>query len=192
LKRLWSGPCLSGVHLPPVRVPVTAIEPAPDVKKKEDEDRSLYLAFSPFHLFLPVIQVTAEGRLHRQFGIAGIGGIGSIKSGGDLFTVWELGGQFVGYPVGHFDHGMQLGMQALYAGVSGSDPTRTVSGVGSGFDVGAFVGYKLATKIGFSFNVQGGAQYVVAHASASSGTASTSVTQSTFLPLVNLNVGWSF
>src|SRR5262249_8674590 len=113
----------------------------------------------------------------------------------DRFTVWELGGQFDYYLVGTFEHGMQLGAQAEYAGVSGKvgDANVTVFGTGGGFAVGPFVGYKLATKVGFTLDVQGGAQYAAVGASAVSSTGQSAAARaSSILPLVNIHIGWSF
>ena len=170
-------------------------------EEKKDEDRSVYLSFSPLHLILPVVEVQGEVKLHRQIGVALIGGYGSVKAsssiGGETphFTVWEVGGQFVGYPVGHFDHGMQLGVEVLYAGVSTDSKSGSVSiaGGANGLAVGPVVGYKLATKVGFSFNVQGNTKYVAMRAEASSNTGQTaSARDSAIIPVLNLNVGWSF
>lgn len=173
--------------------------PQPQEEKK-DEDRSVYLSFSPLHLILPVVELQGEVKLHRQIGVALIGGYGSVKATSSIgenprFTVWEVGGQFVGYPVGHFDHGMQLGVELLYAGVSTDEKSGSVSvaGAANGLAVGPVVGYKLATKVGFSFNVQGGAEYVAMRAQASSNNGQTaSARDSAIIPVLNLNVGWSF
>jgi hypothetical protein len=169
-----------------------------DEVAKEETDRTVYLAISPLHLILPVVHLTGEARLGRQFGAALIGGYGGISVddglGGRMkFTVWEVGGQFVSYPVGHFDHGMQLGAQALYVGLSGDQNIGSVkiTGAGTGLGVGPFVGYKLATKVGFSFNVQGGVQYMAVRATASTTGDSASASGSQFGPILNINVGWS-
>lgn len=171
--------------------------PTTEATKRDDkvEDHSVYLSFSPFHLLFPIVEGTAEVKLHRKIGVAGIFGAGSMKAGGYKFKVWEVGGQFVGYPVGHFDNGMQLGVEAMYASVTTSDSidqNTTLSGVGSGFSIGPMIGYKLATKVGFSFNIQGGAAAVVARAEVSSGSATAKAEQSTIVPILNINVGWSF
>lgn len=176
-------------------------QPQPPQEEKKEEDRTVYASFSPLHLILPVVELTGEVRLARQIGVSVIGGYGSVKAtssiGGDTprFTVWEVGGQFVGYPVGHFDHGMQLGLELLYAGVSTDTKSGSVSvaGAANGLAVGPVVGYKFATKPGFTFNVQGGAEYVALRAQASASTGNTaSARDSAIIPVLNLNVGWSF
>lgn len=187
---------VSSAEVPPPRaVPPEAPRPGP--RDEDEDDRRVYLSISPLHLLAPVVELTGEVRVHRKIGVAAIGGYGAVRAepGGPRFSVWEVGGQFVGYPVGHFDHGMQLGAEVLYVGVSGADGAGSVkvSGAGDGLAAGPFVGYKLATKVGFSFNVQGGVQYMMARAEASSTSGATaSASDSRVIPLLNINAGWSF
>lgn len=186
-----AAPASAPVAARPAPAPVEGVARAEEV----DEDRSVYLSISPLHLIGPIVQLTGEVRLHRHIGVAVIGGFGSLKVEPvkERYKVWEVGAQFVGYPVGHFDHGMQLGLQVLYLGVSGPDTANVKGPSGTGLATGPFIGYKLATKIGFSFNVQGGVEYVVARADATSTTGKTaSAEQSSFVPLLTANVGWSF
>jgi hypothetical protein len=186
--------------------------PAPPPPKKEEEedkphDHSVAVLLSPFHLILPVVEITAEIRLHERIGVAIIGGVGSIdpyqfqqtkpppgvKTG--RFTVWEAGGQFVSYPVGHFDHGMQLGAELLYVGIAGSaeSATNSASGTGQGLSMGPFIGYKFTAKVGFSLAIQGGIAYVTARADAKDAQGNTaSTTDSQWGPLINFNLGWAF
>ena len=122
-----------------------------------------------------------------HIGITAIGGIGSITPKGysESFSAKELGLQLSGYPLEAFDS-LTVGVEALYVHVEGSSGGAT--GVGSGFAVGPFVGYKWIAKGGFTLIVQGGAQYVAIEAESSGTTKS----DSRVLPLVNFNVGWSF
>lgn len=182
--------------------PSAADEPAPK------HDRRVYVSFSPIHLLLPVVELTAEVRLHRHFGVAVIGGYGAMgqRPDGTLaivgdnapgtthYAVWELGGQLVAYPIGHFDHGLQLGVEALYVGVKRDDSAGTIpiAAGADGFAAGPLVGYKLATKVGFTFNVQAGAEFVLARGDAQVGNASAHGSGTTVVPLLNMNVGWSF
>lgn len=154
-----------------------------------------------------MIEVTAEVRLHEKIGVAGIAGIGSVDPyqfsetkpppgvNASRFLAWDLGGQFVGYPIGHFDHGMQLGAEILYAGVSGEASSGNVKafGSGEGLAVGPFIGYKYTAPVGFSLNVQAGAQYMALRADAqASDNSSASSASSKVIPLFNFNVGWAF
>lgn len=164
---------------------------------EETPDRSVYLAISPLHLLLPVVELTAEVRLHRNIGVSVLGGYGTIRPSGSLtrYKVYEVGGQLTAYPIGHFDHGMQVGLETVYLGVAGDDSNGNVkvTAAASGFAAGPFIGYKLATRSGFSFNVQGGFEYVLVQADASSSSGATASAEETrWIPLVNANVGWSF
>jgi hypothetical protein len=68
-----------------------------------------------------------------------------------------------------------------------------VTGVGEGFAVGPLVGYKLVTSGGFTFLAQGGIEYVAVRAEASNTSGSSaSKSDSRLIPLLNLNLGWSF
>jgi hypothetical protein len=182
----------------PSRTPAVGTQ-EPDVSAPPaEEDRSVYLSISPFHLLVPFLELTGEVRVHRNLGVSGIVGYGVVRAEGSAakFDLWEVGGQLVGYPVGHFDHGMQLGLEVLYAGVSGGDSSTNnvkVAATASGLAAGPFVGYKLATRVGFSFNVQGGVEYTFVRADASATTGQTASAQQTrLIPLVNANLGWSF
>lgn len=193
--------------LPAAATPAPAATDAPAESKQEprDETRSVYIGFSPLHLIAPVFEATAELKVHRNVGVSVIGGYGSIRvSDTDLsgrttstrFSVWEVGGQAVGYVFGDFDHGMQLGVELLYVGVSGDNGgtgSAKITGTGNGLGFGPLVGYKLATRAGFTFNVQGGVQWVALRARAENtvGDAATAE-DSNFIPLLNANIGWSF
>jgi hypothetical protein len=185
----------AAVVTPPPQ-PAADVPPAtPRQDREDDKLRRVYLSISPVHLVFPVVEVTGEVRVHPNIGVAGIAGYGKLSSGGISFPVWEAGGQFVGYPVGHFDHGMQLGAEVLYVGASGetSSTTTKVSVTAEGLSTGAFVGYKLATHVGFSVNVQGGVSYIALQGRGTSSTGATAQAErSQWAPLLNANVGWSF
>ncbi len=153
------------------------------------------------HLISPIFELQIEGRVVPHFGVALIGGIGSISSevaapGGVVkqkFSALELGGQLIGYPLQAFDS-LQLGAELLYIHVG----TETFQGQevkanAGGVAIGPLVGYKLLTKVGFTLFVQGGFEYVAIKADASNDSGdSATAKQSTFIPLLNFNLGWSF
>lgn len=151
---------------------------------------SVAVTFSPLHLAMPIIEVTGELRASDKLGVAAIVGGGSIDSGGTTFKAWEAGGQVRYYLLGSFEHGMQLGAEVLYVGVSGDDIAGTkISGAGAGLAVGPFLGYKYTAGIGFTFDCQVGAEKVAIAADTSNGAHDD---QQSVIPLLNLNVGWSF
>jgi hypothetical protein len=94
----------------------------------------------------------------------------------------------------HEFDGLEVGAELLYIKVDTSSVEGTdVSGVADGLAFGPMVGYKLVTSGGFTFVAQGGFEYVDYNAEAkdTSGNSSTD-TRSDFIPLINLNIGWSF
>ncbi len=194
-----ADPVSPATDVAPTATPARAADAPTTPPKPKDEPRELrrvYVAFSPVHLIFPVVELTAEVRLHPRIGVAAIGAFGNVKASNVSIPVWEAGGQFVAYPVGDFDHGMQLGAEALYMGASAqkSEAGTTVTANAAGLSTGAFVGYKLATRVGFTFNVQGGVAYLTASgdAKATGTNATASVSRSAWGPLVNANMGWSF
>jgi hypothetical protein len=74
---------------PPNWVPVPPEPPHPR--------RVFSLTFSPVHLFLPVVELTGEARVHDNVGIALIGGVGRITdkriNPALSASVYEAGGQ---------------------------------------------------------------------------------------------------
>jgi hypothetical protein len=154
--------------------------------------RLVSVSISPLHLFLPIVELTGEYRAHDKVGVALIAGAGqySSSSGGvDIkATAFEAGAQVRYYVVGDFRHGMQLGAELLYLHLSDA----RISTSGEGLAVGPFLGYKYTADIGFTFDGQLGFEYVGARAMASAGGATATNSGSSYIPLLNLNVGWSF
>lgn len=164
--------------------------------------RSVSLTFSPLHLLFPVAEVTGEFRLADHVGVALIGGIGSIRSDKNLitgertrFSVFELGGQVAAYPFSTFDKGFQVGAEIMYVGVKSDDNygSTRVTGAADGLAVGPFVGYKFVMREGLTLALQGGVEYLVARGEAQSSDGDRSEdSASAILPLLNVNLGWSF
>jgi hypothetical protein len=137
------------------------------------------ITISPFHLFYSYVQVTGELRLAKKFSAALILGGGVVSEEDKNYDAWEVGGQFRYYLLGSFTHGLMLGADAGYLHINGQldDPMAYFVGVRAG----AFVGYKIATKMGLTFEVQFGPQYV-----------RESANNAEWQTLTNLKVGWSF
>lgn len=158
----------------------------PEEVRADDVGHNVSVTFSPIHLFLPVVELTAEVRLPVDLSVAAIGGYGKHLG----VTLWEAGAQGRYYLLGSFEHGMPLGVEVLYLGAS-----DTVSGVdarASGLGVGPFVGYKFASDEGFTIDLAGGVQYVAFAAVATDGSTTERASLNTWIPLINLNLGWSF
>lgn len=180
-----------------------ASDPAEPVAEADD-GHMLSITVSPIHLFMPVVEITGEYRLSPKLGVAGILGGGQYtqetKAGDtviaeDTFTVFEAGAQVRYYVFGDFEHGMQIGAELIYMHLAGDNLQDTnVSGSGAGLAVGPFIGYKIATDLGFTFDAQLGYEFVAVQAEASDSDTgeSGSDSDSQGIPLLNLNVGWSF
>ncbi len=168
-----------GVYAPPT----WAAPPPPP----EHPRRVFSLTISPIHLLLPVVEVTGEARVHDNVGVALIAGAGRYTDpnvSGISATVYEAGAQVRVYVIGDFRHGMQVGGELLYLHLN--DDRVAISG--EGLAVGPFLGYKIMIDAGFTFDAQLGFEHISARAEGNGATAN----DRTFIPLLNLNVGWSF
>jgi hypothetical protein len=152
------------------------------------------------------------GMRSMDIGLGGWVGAGQWRrSDNQMLTVWQscngllscdraavvgAGAQAVVYPVGTFEHGMQVGLETSYLHLWG---TRTEGQIGTGLAsamgrpaaadrplsegalMGAAVlGYKVVTSFGFTFNPQVAAGPLVT----SDGVS--------LVPRLALNAGWSF
>ena len=97
----------------------------------------------------------------------------------------------MGYVVGDFDEGLQVGLEVLYAGVGGTaqDDVDTVAVFGEGLGLTPLIGYKIITDIGFTFEAQAGPSLMFVSARSSNHKGETEVSVA---PMLNLNIGWSF
>lgn len=188
---------------PPAPAPVVVMMQVPQIPqgpaRTPKQIRDTSLTISPFHLLGPVVEVTLEVRVSDSVGVAFVAGYGRLNfnaTDGELrtFTVYELGTSIRYYAVGDFDGGMQLGAEVLWAhavldsSTSGSDVGATGAGVG----VGPMIGYKYTADVGFTFDGQVGVQWLAFRGQAASSADTTTADQSSIIPLLNLNIGWSF
>jgi hypothetical protein len=171
-------------------------------KPEEEDSQRVSLTLSPLHLVLPIVEITGEYRVARGFGAALIAGVGQVSVDVPETTstaahetevgAYELGAQGAWYPLRPFES-LQLGLEIAYVYVDARDITADISGSGEGLAVGPFVGYKLMLDVGFTGFVQIGGEYVTARSSAhDSGGQSAEASDSKWIPLLNLNLGWSF
>ena len=182
-----------------VFVPTSVLAQEEAAEIDDDVQHSFSITLSPFHLVLPMGELTGEYRVTDKIGVAAILGVGQVKtkmvtvSGTreDSFFAIDAGAQFRYYPVGNFIHGMQLGAEILFVYVNLNE-TDSTSASGTGLAIGPFVGYKIATDIGFTFDAQLGFDYLAVQGTASDSGVSVAESDSRFGLLLNLNVGWSF
>lgn len=167
--------------------------PAPPVEPPPE--RAVSLTISPVHLFFPIVELTLEVAVLEELGIGLLAGIGSLSlttsSASRSATVVELGASLRYYAIGDFSTGgMQLGAEVLYAHlfVEGDVDGSSLAVTGTGFAVGPMVGYKYVARSGFTFDGQLGVQWMASRAESESDSAKTSG----IIPLLNVNIGWSF
>jgi hypothetical protein len=148
---------------------------------------SVAITISPFHFFLPVIELTGELRIGRKLGIAVIAGAGKVTATDSNVTanVYEGGASVRYYVLGNFRHGMQIGGELLYVKATATDTSIDVRG--KGFGISPFLGYKWTHHSGFTIDTQLGVTYIAVEAE-----SSTQMKQESKVgPMLNLNVGWS-
>ncbi|HSD87517.1 MAG TPA: hypothetical protein VLB44_08375, partial [Kofleriaceae bacterium] len=147
-------------------------------------------------LIIPVVEFTVEYRVMDQLGVSielG-GGKRTISTGGTDVSGTELegGAQVRYYLLGDFHKGLELGAEILDEHVKFDEPLPAgVAGAAAGgVTVGPFAGYKIATHAGFTFEAQLGARYLAVDPPVTGQGAPT--IDSRWLPLLHLNIGWSF
>jgi hypothetical protein len=156
---------------------------------------SFSLTLSPALLLAPVLQVTGELRLGTQAGVALIAGGGWVSvtqsDGSKLrFNVLEFGGQLRYYATGNFRRGLQVGVEILYVNVD--TKVEGIAGVASGLAIGPFFGWKMTTFAGFTLDLQGGIAVETVGVRVSDSASTSTTTEIDFIPMANINLGWSF
>ena len=192
----WMRPLLIAAALTLLSSAALAQAPAPappayDPRYSEPPHprRVFALTISPIHLIFPVLELTGEFRAHDKVGVAVVAGGGKYtdKNINLSASVYEVGAQVRFYLLGDFRHGMQLGAELLYLKLT----TTQIVATGEGLAMGPFLGYKFTADAGFTFDTQLGFEYVGARATATNGTTTGSASESSFIPLLNINIGWS-
>lgn len=169
------------------------VPPAPPPPPKV---RDFYLSLEGIKvLSRPFFEMDGEYRLHERVGLGGIVGLGRRAIGTlDKQFGWMLGVQGTFYPIGSFHHGLQLGAEVVYGGSSGrgSAGTLFIKQTGSELGPGAFVGYKIESKVGLTFSTQLGARYMFYRISVDDGNSQASAASGKAEVLGRFNLGWSF
>lgn len=207
----YAQPAYAGVYAQPG---VAGMPPDQRPGQLQPGEHRFSLVLSVVHpIVFSIYDATGEFRLGRHAGLALVAGVGSASLKqfykalpDERARVWEGGLQIRFYPVGTFDHGLQVGAEIVYLTGSASttgnitpddDPGATSNGPltakGSGFKVGPFVGYKLALPVGFTLAAQIGVDYLSLKGIAkdANGTTRTGDTKTAFL-LADAGIGWSF
>ena len=153
--------------------------------------------WAPLRLIVPLVELTAEYRVLDHLGVAILvgGGKRDVETGGMTIRGTELegGAQIRYYPLRAFS-GLHVGGEVLDEYVRFEEPLpQNVVGVAAGgVTAGAFAGYKMLRPSGFTFEAQLGARYLVVEPPFTGQMPAGALPGSRWLPLLHLNVGWSF
>ena len=146
-----------------------------------------------------LLELTGEWRYGDKVGLAAIIGGGRMlvedEGTGYQLGVFDLGGQAYYCLLGDFDHGFQLGVESVFVALRGEDRYNgSVTATLGGISLAPFLGYKLALRSGFTVIVQAGGGLFVSTTHASHAASETEVDEqaAVLVPLVNMNMGWSF
>ncbi|HEY4182264.1 MAG TPA: hypothetical protein VGM90_35715 [Kofleriaceae bacterium] len=152
---------------------------------------SVAVTFSPIHLVIPFVEVTAEIRVNPKIGVAVTAGAGvthvNESTTNDKITLYEGGISPRYYLTGSFRQGVQLGAEMQYLHAS-ADSMSTVSA--AGLSIGPYVGYKWTAAIGLTLEAQAGVAIIAVKGS--NDTTGQTDGEKRLYPLLNLNAGWSF
>ena len=141
------------------------------------------LTVSPVHFLGQTLKLTYERRLADKVSFSVAGGVGYHN---DL--LWLGTAQFRFYALGDFNHGLMLGAEGIVSQApllqlsfdfdtfSFPDWSKESFGYGGG----AFLGYKFTAEVGFTLELQAGANFLFIGS------------RSGLAPMANLNLGWSF
>ncbi len=151
--------------------------------------------FGPILLFIPALELNGEYRVLDKLGVAAVLGYGSWATdleGDSRVQQFQLGTQANYYVLGDFDHGLHLGahLEGRRATLSTDDATAAANGL----LVGGLAGYKVAASFGLTFMLQAGYAFAFVSATGSDTAGQVQISQddSSGLPLLRINLGWSF
>jgi hypothetical protein len=162
------------------------------------DDRKLTIMWAPIRLVVPLVEFTGEYRVADKVGVMlELGGGKRTLSVGmtDVTgTEYEAGAQARYYITGSFTRGFQIGAEILdeYVKFPEPLPAGIVGAAAGGVTAGAFAGYKIATRVGFTFEAQLGARYLVVDPPVTGMGTPMLDSSSKLLPLLHINIGWTF
>jgi hypothetical protein len=162
---------------------LAVIQAEGSARADDDVQHTFSLTTNPVYLVYPVVEIAAEFRVGDSIGLTAIGAAGTANIAATWFVGW-LAGEFRYYLVGSFIHGMQIGahIQGTYIATNNVLGTG-IGGTGAGLVAGPFLGYKIATNVGFTFDTQLGPLFLLGNHSSDVGDVA---------PLIRISVGWSF
>ena len=186
-----------------------ASEPAPEETPERPATPEMSrpnwtVMWAPLRLIAGVAEFTGEYRIQDKLGVSLQLGGGPRKvkfavPGGTVSvpgTEVEAGVQARYYLVGSFTHGMEVGAEFLYERIKFDEPLPPgiLAASAGGGALGAFGGYKIATRVGFTFEGQFGYHYVVIMppVTGMTGNGTRIGSDSRGSIYLRLNIGWTF
>ncbi len=115
------------------------------------------LGVNAIYLLLPVYQVQAEIAVNPKWSVALRGGGGVWALTDDHSRILEFGGQASHYLIGSVKRGVQVGLDARWVDFENGG---MLMGLGNGFALGPFLGYKRTFASGITLAGQAGAEVV--------------------------------
>ena len=174
----------------------TSVSPAPAPAR---DGRKFTVMWAPLRALFGLAEFTVEYRLADKLGVSLELGAGRRTVDFDAMTSvkgteLEGGAQVRYYVLGSYTHGMELGAELLDEYVTFDEPLpgNVVGVAAGGVTAGAFAGYKVATNVGFTFEAQLGARYLIVDPKVTGMGTPAIASQDKWLPLLHLNAGWTF
>lgn len=166
------------------------------------DGRRITVMWAPLRALFGLAEVTGEYRIADKLGVSVELGGGrrtlTFDTGGSMTdlksTEYEVGAQARYYVLGSYTHGMELGAEILdeYVDFDEPLPANVAAAAAGGLTTGAFAGYKIATRVGFTFEAQLGARYLLAQPPVTAGMGMPVTVEQRWLPMLHLNAGWTF
>jgi hypothetical protein len=174
--------------------PTETVAPPPT---QPSSGERITVMWAPLRLIVPLVEVTAEYRVRDHLGVSVTLGAGkrTVEATGTEISGTEIeGGLQVRYYILRPFSGLQVGAEVLdeYVRFKEPLPMNVAAVAAGGVTVGPFVGWKLLSGSGFSFEAQLGARYVVVDPPVTGMAGGAPPIDSRWLPLLHLNAGWSF
>jgi hypothetical protein len=175
---------------------------SPSAPSEPTADHRLALTFSIFPLFVDTYEVTGEVAPSRRVSFAlrcaaaSIPGTQTVRAPIPSWTYRALGAQSRYYLFGSFQNGLPIGLEVAYGhgSTDGATANYADNDHPTGLSTGAFAGYHLVTRVGFTLDLYAGARYIAVKPKMrdASGYRLVPVDENTVVPIIDLALGWAF
>jgi hypothetical protein len=166
--------------------PETAALPAPAPR-----ENTLSLSLLP--LVRGFVQLAYQRRIYSWLGVGGLVGIGNaeVPTSGQRIA-FELAPQVFAYPIGSFNHGMQVGFEVDLLRSSGSSADGALKTTGTSINPAILAGYKVDVFGGFAIQAHLGLRLAYSSLTVKSTASQARSSDTALEPILRLNVGYSF